>query len=90
MRRGLPPHKQWRTLFHERPRGFLVILGLAGLDLAPRLKVEKLPQRAILARVEILLHQAERDARPLGKFPGKLHRCVGQLGIGHDPVRDSQ
>src|SRR4051812_22294377 len=88
--RLLSPDEHRRALFNKRPRGFLVILGLAGLDLPPRLEIEQRGKRAVFGSVEVLLHQAERDAWPLRKLAREFHGGRGELGVWNDPVRDAQ
>src|SRR4029079_562995 len=79
-------HEERRALFHEGARGFLVVLGLSGLDLALRLDIEQLGQGSVLGRVEVMFHQAERNARPFRQLAREIHGGIGQLGVAHDPV----
>jgi hypothetical protein len=75
-----------RTFFHKRARCFFVILGPAGQDLVPGLKIEKRRERAALSGVEILFHQGEGDARTTRQLTRKQHGRFRKLGIGDHPI----
>jgi hypothetical protein len=50
-----------------------MVLGAAGFDLMPGLKVEKLSESALFRSVEILFHQCECDTRAASQFVGEQH-----------------
>jgi len=67
-----------------------VILGLPHLDLAARFEIEQFGERSVLGGVEILLHQAKRDARAARELARELHRGGGNLGGGNDAFGDAE
>jgi len=67
-----------------------VIIGSTGLDLTLRLEVEKLSQRSAFRRIEILLHQGERNARAPRQLPSKSHRRVNKIAVRNYPIDHSQ
>src|ERR1700682_3517873 len=78
------------ALFHEGPRGFLVVVGPPGFDLMLGLEVKQLRKRTALGRIEMSLHQAERDARTFCQPPCESHGRIDEIAVRHDLVDDSQ
>ena len=43
-----------------------------------------------LGRIDVLLHIIQGQGGPVGDIPGQCCGGLGQLGIGHHPVKDAQ
>ena len=67
-----------------------MVLGAAGLHLVGGFHIEQLGQTAAFSTVQIALHQAKRDRRPMRNGAGEFHRDGGEIFIGNDAVDETE
>src|SRR5205807_4502039 len=79
-----------RALLNVRLGCFPVVLGAAALHLVGGFHIEKLGQTAALGAVQVALHQAERDRRPMRQRAGQFHCDSGEIFIGKDAFDETE